>query len=56
MFYLTCFARVCKTFTARVLTAATIGYMCSVFGIEEILYFGCYCWAKRRKKRCKVDV
>jgi len=21
-----------------------------------IVYFGCYCWAQRRKKRCKVEV
>jgi len=54
MFYLRCFARVCKVVTALVLTATT--YVCSVFGLQEIVYLGCYCWAQRREKRCKVEV
>ena len=51
MFYLMCFARVCKIFTALVLTAAT--YMCSVFGFRKLCILGAaveHCEEKRDVK------
>jgi len=56
MFYLTCFARVCKIFTALVLTAATksIRVVCLVF--RKLYILGATVEHNEQKKRCKVDV